>query len=92
MRQPVHEYVGGLNLNNAPFVYFDVISDNGAVPNVVQVSLAAFERVRSESGNRVENVPVAHLRCNVPAARGLIAALQEAIELAEKPPVSPAVE
>ncbi|MDP5216718.1 hypothetical protein Q5Y75_05765 [Ruegeria sp. 2205SS24-7] len=77
-------------MSEAPFIYFDVITDTGCVPNVAQVTLAALIRVREDSVmTGIEQVPVAHLRCNTTAARELITALEVAIEHAEAPPQIP---
>lgn len=70
---------------NAPFIYTDGVPCYGHVNGIIQVTLDAVRLQPGLPKPLADRVVVGHLRMNVPAARGLLAALQSAILLAERP-------
>ena len=70
---------------NAPFIYIDGVPCCGHVNGIIQITLDAVRLQPGPSNPLADRVIVGHLRMNVPAARGLLTALQSAILLAERP-------
>lgn len=82
--------------DTAPFLYFDAASTYGHLNGVLQMELTAHSLNPGSAGMVVvQHVVTAHLRCSVAAAINLRDALNQAIEMAQKPtgdhPVSAAV-
>jgi hypothetical protein len=65
---------------HAPFVYFDNAPSLGRLAGLVTVTLSAQRILVHENGAvATDNVAVAYLRCNLPAARSLRDALDKAL-------------
>ena len=75
----------GRNID-APLIYFELVGPWSAAPGIVRVELetAIMRHLQGGPSIGISKEPVAHLRCNIPAARMLIHALSEAIQMAEK--------
>ncbi|MBE7210404.1 MAG: hypothetical protein INR65_05245 [Gluconacetobacter diazotrophicus] len=69
----------------APFIYTDGAPNFGYLNGIVQVTLEAVQLQPAPDKPVTRRVVVGHLRMNVPGARSLIAALQGAVLLAERP-------
>lgn len=70
---------------NAPFIYIDGAPCCGHLNGIIQVTLDAVRLQAGLPKPIADRVVVGHLRMNVPAAKGLIIALQNAILIAERP-------
>ena len=76
---------------NAPFLYFDNAPFYGLLNGVGQVTLDANRNfgVDAEGKPIIDRVIIAHLRCNLNAVRGLRAALDRILFMAEPKPQGP---
>jgi hypothetical protein len=65
---------------HAPFLYFDNAPTLGHLAGLITITLSAQRVLAGEDGKVVaDNVAVAYLRCNIPAARSLRDALDKAL-------------
>lgn len=70
----------------APFIYFEAAPCFGTIPGMVRITLSA-SRVLTKAGSVIQDdIAVAHLRCNVIAARALKDSLEKALLMAEQSP------
>jgi hypothetical protein len=69
---------------DAPFVFFEGAPNFGFANGIVNVTLAAARHLVKDGVSVTDAVAVAHLRCNIPAAIELRAALDSALLLAAK--------
>jgi hypothetical protein len=76
--------------DGAPYVTVDTISSAALVEGIIQINTYIRE-LRSETDGRVSmvNVPSGHLRMTPQAAKRLIAALQDSLELANPEKMQP---
>lgn len=75
----------------ATVVYFDMIEGSGTIPGIAMVELGLLHYVAvSEQHVELKRRTVAHLRCNLNAARALRDTLSVLIDQAENPPPEPA--
>jgi hypothetical protein len=73
----------------APFIFFEGAPNFGFTNGVVNVTLAAARHLVKDGASVTEAVAVAHLRCSIPAAMELRAAIDGALLLAAKPTGAP---
>ena len=78
------------NVDNAPFVYFDVVPSFGVMNGTVQIELAA--RTLSPAGRdvEVELVACGRLRCSPAAAQALRDAIDKTLKMLAEPQGLPA--
>jgi hypothetical protein len=76
----------------APFIYFDSANFYGLINGVGQVTLEASRLMAAGPDGRIaiDRVVVAHLKCSLTAIKGLRAALDGIILMAEPKPEGPA--
>jgi hypothetical protein len=76
----------------APFIYFDSANFYGLINGVGQVTLEASRLMAAGPDGRIaiNRVVVAHLKCSLAAIKGLRAALDGIILMAEPKPGGPA--
>jgi hypothetical protein len=77
---------GGVPVGDSapPFIFFDGAPNFGFANGTVNVTLAAARHLVKDGVSMTDAVAVAHLRCNIPAAIELRAALDSALLLAAK--------
>ena len=76
---------------NAPFVYFDNAPFYGLLNGIAQITLDANRLFGADAtGHAIyDRVVVAHIRCNIQAIKGLRAALDGVLLMAEPTPEGP---
>jgi hypothetical protein len=84
--------ISALASANAPFIFFDSASFYGwSQGSIAQLTLDATRLMAAGPDGRVaiDRVVVCHLRCGLPALRGLHAAIDAIIAMAERPAETP---
>ena len=85
----VQDGISALGSAHAPFVYFENASAFGHLNGVIQITLEAqrfFPSAPPAMAAVSDCVVTAHLRMNIPAAKGLKAAIEGALLLAAPAP------
>lgn len=78
---PIYEDVA-----TAPVVYFDGVACNGVLSGVIQIELANRILVPSgDGGVLLKFITSGRLRCSAHACRQLIGALEQALQMLDKP-------
>jgi hypothetical protein len=86
---PLPEFV---DLNTAPYLYFDMAPTYGVMAGIVQIELAARTLNPMPDGSiEVKYVAVARLRCSSVAAGHLRDAVNASLKMLEKPQEGPTI-
>jgi hypothetical protein len=81
-----------VDINTAPYLYFDMVPAHGVMAGIVQIELSARTLNPMPDGSvEVKYVAVARLRCSSVAAGHLRDAVNASLKMLEKPQEGPTI-